>query len=133
MTMYETNVEKIPMCFWKHFGANIIVIVDCFEIFINKPKNILARAQKFSSYKHYNTSKFSIVLTPQGVISHTEKAWRHCASDKFLTENCDFLNNLLPDDAVIADRGFDIEESVVLNCVKVKTSSFTKWKRNCVA
>ena len=66
MTMYETNVEKIPMCFWKHFGTNIIVIVDCFEIFINKPKNILARAQKFSSNKHYNTSKFSIVLAPQG-------------------------------------------------------------------
>ena len=71
MAMYETNAGKISMCFWKHFGTNIIVIVDCFEIFINKPKNILARAQKFSSYKHYNTSKFSIGLTPRGVISHT--------------------------------------------------------------
>ena len=70
-----------PMCFRKHFGTNIVVIVDCFEIFINKPKNILARAQTFSSYKHHNTVKFLIGITLQGVISYISKAWGGRTSD----------------------------------------------------
>ena len=117
------------MCFRNHFGANIAVIVDCFEISINKPKNILARAQTFSSYKHHNTVKFLIGITPQGVISYISKGWGGCSSDKFLTENCDFLDNLLPGDIVMADRGFDIGGSVALYCVKVKIPSSTKGKR----
>ena len=96
---------------------------------INKPKNILARAQTFSSYKHHNTVKFLIGITPQDVISYISKAWGGCTSDKFLTENCNFLDNLLPGDIVMADRGFDIEESVALYCAKVKIPSFTKGKR----
>ena len=43
--------------------------------------------------------------------------------------NCDFLDNLLPGDLAMADRGFDIEESVALYCTKVKIPSFTKGKR----
>ena len=97
---------------------------------INKPKNILARAQTFSSYKHHNTVKFLIGITPQGVISYILKAWEGRPRDKFLTENWDnLLDNLLPGDIVMADRGFDIEESVALYCAKVKIPSFTKGKR----
>ena len=121
--------KTTPMCFRKHFETNIVVIVDCFEIFINKLKNILARAQTFSSYKHHNTVKFLIGRIPQGVISYISKAWRGRTSDKFLTENSDFLDNLLPGDIVMADRGFDIEESEALYCAKVKIPSFTKGKK----
>ena len=91
-------------------------------------KNILARAQTFS-YKHHNTVKFLRGITPQGVISYISKAWGGRTSDKFLTENCDFHNNLVPGDIVMADRGFDIEESVASYCAKVKIPSFTKGKR----
>ena len=121
--------KTTPMCFRKHFGTNIVVIVDCFGFFINKPKNILARAQTFSSYKYHNTVKFLIGITPRGVLSCISKAWGGCTSDKFLTENCDFLNNLVPGNIVMADRGFDIEESVALYYAKVKIPSFTKGKR----
>ena len=76
------------------------------------------------SYKHHNTVKFLIGITPQDVIS-----WGGHTRDKFLTSNCDFLADLLPGDIVTADRGFDIEESVALYCAKVKIPSFTKGKR----
>ena len=115
------------MCFRKHFGTNI-VIVDCFEIFINKPKNILDRARTFSSYKHHNTVTFLIGITLQGVISYISKAWGGRTSDKFLTQSCDFLDNFLSGDIVMADRGFDIEETVALYCAKVKIPPFTKGK-----
>ena len=121
--------KTTPMCFRKHFGTKIAVIIDCFEVFINKPKNVMARAQTFSSYKHHNTVKFLIGITPQGVISYISKAWGGRTSDKFLTENCDFLKKLTPCDIVMADRGFDIEESVAVYCAEVKIPSFTKGKR----
>ena len=121
--------KTTPMCFQKHFGTNTVVIADCFEIFINKSKNILARAQTFSSHKHHNTVQFLIGVTPQGVISYISKAWGGCTSDKFLTENCEFLDNLFPGDIVMADRGFDIEESATLYCTNVKIPSFNKRKR----
>ncbi len=42
------------------------------------------------------------------------------ASDKHTTENYGLLNKLLPGDLVLADRGFDIKDSVEMMCVEVK-------------
>ena len=92
-------------------------------------ENVCARAQTFSSYKHHNTVKFLIGITTQGVISFISKAWGGRTSDKHLTENCKILNNLLPGDIVMADRGFNIEESVAVYCATVKIPAFTKGKR----
>ena len=41
--------------------AVCVVIIDCFEIFIERPMNLKARAQTWSNYmyKHHNTVKFS--------------------------------------------------------------------------
>ena len=63
------------------------------------------------------------------MISYISRAsWGGRASDKFITENCGILNNLLPGDHVLADRGFDIEDSVGFYCAQVKLPAFTKGK-----
>ncbi|PFX14807.1 hypothetical protein AWC38_SpisGene21009 [Stylophora pistillata] len=49
--------HTMPKCFQSAFGNRTTVIIDCFEIFIERPTNLLARAQTFSSYKHHNTIK----------------------------------------------------------------------------
>ncbi len=66
----------------------------------------------WSKCKHHNTIKFLIGITPQGVISFISKAWGGRVSDKFLTENSGLLKNLLRGDIVLADRGFDIADSI---------------------
>lgn len=97
--------RTIPQCFEFSFGKKTTVIIDCFEVFIERPTNLLARAQTFTSYKHHNTVKVLIGIAPQGSISFVLKGWGGRTSDKFLTENCGILNKLVPGDLVMADRG----------------------------
>ena len=103
---------SLPMCFSKSSYRNCTSIIDCFEIFIERPKNIRARAQTYSQYKHHNTTKYLISITPQGVISFVSNGWGGRTSDKHLTENCGYLEKLSSDDLVLADRGFTVRDSV---------------------
>ena len=120
--------QTMPQCFQYSFGKKTTVIIDCFEVFIEKPTNLLARAQTFSSYKHHNTIKVLIGITPQGSISFVSKAWGGRTSDKFLTENCGLMNKLLPGDLVMADRGFTIHDIVALKRAELAIPAFTKGK-----
>ena len=118
----------MPQCFQLSFGNKSTVIIDCFEVFINRPSNLYARAQTFSSYKHHNTVKILIGITPQGSISFVSKAWGGRTSDKFLTENCGMLDKLLPGDLVLADRGFTIQESLMFRRAELAIPAFTRGK-----
>ncbi|XP_077077283.1 uncharacterized protein LOC143729772 [Siphateles boraxobius] len=124
----ECLLTSMPHQFVESFGKNVAAIVDCFEVFIEKPSNVLAMAQTFSQYKHAYTMKYLIVITPQGVISFISNGWGGRTSDKHITEHSGFLNKLLPGDIVLADRGFNIRESVGMMCAEVKIPTFTKGR-----
>ena len=123
----EVLHKTLPMDFRKHCPG-CVVIVDCLEVFIDRPSALLARAQTYSSYKHHNTAKYLIGITPHGIVSFISNGWGGRVSDKYLTENCRILNNLLPGDPVLADRGFDIKDSVGLYCATVTLPAFMKGK-----
>ena len=55
--------ETLPLDFSKHC-PNCVVIIDCFEIFLDSPLNPLAMTQTFSYYKYHNTVKYLIGITP---------------------------------------------------------------------
>ena len=50
-----------------------------------------------------------------------------------MTENCGLLQNLLPGDYVLADRGFDIQDICALYCAEVKLPAFTRGKKQLSA
>ena len=123
----ENLMKTMPAVFKQHFG-NKVAVIDCFEVFINKPSSLIARSITWSNYKHHNTIKFLIGISPQGVISFISRAWGGRVSDKHLTANCGILKNLLPEDIVLADRGCDIEESVALYGASLQIPAFTRGK-----
>ena len=120
--------KTMPLCFLKSFGKKVAVVIDCFEIFIERPSNLQARTATWSNYKHHNTVKVLIGCTPQGVISYVSSAWGGRVSDKYLTEHCGLLDHLIPGDIVLADRGFDISDSVGMMQASLSIPAFTKGK-----
>ncbi|XP_071124261.1 uncharacterized protein [Mytilus edulis] len=82
---------------------NTRIILDCTEIFIQKPSVLKAQRQTWSSYKHRNTYKALIGIAP---------LYGGAASDKFIINDCGILDYIEPDDNVMADRGFEIADEL---------------------
>ena len=66
-------------------------IFDCSEVFVERPSDLLARAQMWSNYKHNFTVKFLIGITPQGTISYVSDCVGGCMSDKEIVEKSSLL------------------------------------------
>lgn len=123
----------MPECFLTAFGTKVALILDCFEIFIDRPSNLKAQTYTWSQYKHNNTVKVLVGITPQGVVSFVSNAWGGRASDKFITEHCGVLNHLIPGDIVLADRGFNISDSVGVMQAQLHIPAFAKGKNQLSA
>ena len=82
----------------------------------------------WSNYKHKNTVKVLIGIVSQGSVSFVSKGWGGRVSDKYITENSGILNKLLPGDVMLADREFDIAESVGVRQAKLHIPAFTRGK-----
>ena len=115
------------MDFRKHCPG--CVVIDCFKIFLDRVSNPLASAQTYSSYKHHNTVKYLTGISPQGSETFISDGWGGRVSDKHLTEESGLLENLLPGDVILADRGFDTAKSVGLLCGRIRIPAFTKGKK----
>lgn len=125
--------ESMPMALRRAFGTTVAVIIDCFEVFVERPSSALARAQTWSRYKHHNTVKYLVGIAPQGAITFMSTGWGGRTSDKNLTESCGILENLLPGDTVLADRGFTISDAVGVHCARLVMPAFTRGKRQLSA
>ena len=120
---------SIPQCFGVNFGRKITVIIDCFELYIDQPKNLTARNLTWSSYKHHHSAKYLIGITLEGSISFISQGWGGRSSDQHITENSDFLRNINHDDKIMADRGFNISETIGTYGAQLVIPSFTRRKK----
>ena len=87
------------------------VIIDCTEIFTQKPSCLQANKEIYSNYKGHTTFKFLVGIDPHGAIVYVSQAWGGRTSDKHITANSPGLTTKLNrGDELMADRGFAVQE-----------------------
>ena len=117
---------SMPMCFRNKFGCKITTIIDCFELFIDRPTNLTAHNLTRSNYKSHNTGKYLIGITAQETICFISKGWGGRASDQDITENSKFLKYVVNNNVIMADGGFNIVKTLGNLGAKLKIPGFTK-------
>ena len=73
------------------------------------PSSCRSQSVTFSNYKHHNTAKGLLGISPNGYPSFVSSLYVGRTSDKKLTNDCGILTLLEEGDQLMADRGFDIE------------------------
>ncbi|XP_064476219.1 uncharacterized protein LOC135390175 [Ornithodoros turicata] len=124
--------SSMPDSFIQSGYENTRCILDCTEVFLQRPKKQMARAQTYSSYKAHNTLKFLIVIAPNGFIMYVSKAYGGRASDKFIVKDCGILEYFARNDEIMADRGFTLDPYLAAQGVKLNVPAFTRgrWMLN---
>ena len=69
---------------------------------------ILAQSETWSDYKHHNTWKSLVGVTPNGQVTFLSDLWGRRGLEKKITRESGVLDLLEPSDNVLVDRGFDI-------------------------
>ena len=102
--------EQILWNLPKHFtGYNSSrIVVDCTEFFTEKPSSLVAQWHTWSDYKHNNTFKVLIGVSPSGMVTFVSRLWGGHASDRHITQHGDLLARLEPGDSIMADKGFTV-------------------------
>jgi hypothetical protein len=108
---------------------NLRVIIDCVELYIQKPKLPSSQKITWSNYKHRNTAKLLIGITPNGIISFVPPLWTGMISDKEIVKATGLINNLQEGDAVMADKGFLIRDLLTFKKIELISPAFCRGPR----
>ena len=120
-------MRTLPKPFKKTF-PRCRVIIDCTEVYIDCPGNLEARQLTWSNFKHNNTLKVLIGISPTGAVIFLSRAFGGRLSDKVITQRSGFLDLLEFGDQVMADRGFLVADDLASHNASLVIPSFTRGK-----
>ena len=103
-------------------------IIDCTEMFIQKPTDQQCPAATWSDYKHNNTVKLLVAISPQGSIAYISELWGGRASDRHIVTKSSFLSYINPGEQVLADRGFTVREELLVRGAELVMPPAAKGK-----
>ena len=90
--------------------------------------NLGVHAITWSNYKHTNTIKYLIGISPADAVTFLSHGWGGRISGKQLTTESGFFDLLTFGDSILADRGFLIAEEVAKRGAVFAIPSFTWGK-----
>lgn len=102
------------------------VIVDGTEVRVKRPSNPKAQSTSFSSYKHGNTMKVLVGVTPGGLTSFVSEAYGGSSSDRQLVERTTLTTLCDPKDSIMADKGFNVQDIFAVRDVQINIPAFFK-------
>ncbi|XP_048738589.2 uncharacterized protein LOC125653256 isoform X2 [Ostrea edulis] len=101
--------SNMPKCFQETY-PHVRVILDCTEIKVQTPSSKVLNSEMYSNYKSHTTFKSLIGITPCGAVAFISSMYTGNISDKAITALSGILDLLEPNDQVMADKGFLIED-----------------------
>ncbi|PFX12819.1 hypothetical protein AWC38_SpisGene23158 [Stylophora pistillata] len=105
-------------------------IVDCTEFRVERSRNFARQGNTFFSYKHTNTFKRLIAVTPNGGACFVSNLFEGDIDDVAIFKESGLMKHLKPYDLVLADRGFTVRELLSPLHVKLEIPSFMKERKN---
>lgn len=131
MFLEMKNLCEMPRCesseMAKQFSKfpMVRVILDCTELYTEKPSSLQANKEIYSNYKSHNTFKFLVGISPHPAVVYVSRAWGGRASDKHITsQSHDLIEALNPGEQVMVDRGFAIESILIPRGVELVIPDF---------
>ena len=121
-----------PQCFKETF-PKCVSVIDCTEVFIECPANFQARAATYSNYKHTNTLKYLVSITPCGSIPFVSRAFCGRTPDKVITNQSGYLDMINHGDVVLDDRGFLTRDELASKGAELMIPAFLKGKHQLSA
>ena len=83
-------------------------IIDCSELFIETLQDHDLQAITWSTYKLHNTLKFLIGVAPNSSIIYISKSYTGRISDKEITIDSGYFDEIPPYSVIMCDKGFGI-------------------------
>ncbi len=121
------SIHKTMPAVFKAMYPSTRVIIDCTEIFIERPSSFQSQSATYSTYKSHNTAKGLVGISPSGAVTFVSDLYVGRSSDKQVTVDCGIFDLLAPGDSIMADRGFDIED-ILPNGVSLNIPPFMRNK-----
>ena len=109
-------LDNSPQSFKEKYPKTFMIL-DCTELKIEFPSDLVLQSQSYSTYKSHNTMNGLVGCDPNGGLLFVSSLFTGSISDKKIVELSGLLDllseklkakELLPNDAVMFDKGFNI-------------------------
>ena len=129
-------LQNAPAEFLEKYPNNI-VIIDATELKIEVPSALQKHSESYSTYKSHTTLKCLLGVDPKGGIMFTSQLYEGSISNKQIVQRSGFLdildkkvtvNEINKGDAIMADKGFDIQNDLKKQGLQLNIPPFLKDK-----
>lgn len=119
----ETILKHMPQDF-KRLYPKTRIIIDCTEIFTEKPSSLALSSKTFSSYKNHSTWRVLVGIAANGAVTFISALYSGCMLDIEITKLCGLLELLEPGDQIMADKGFVLNKLLEGTGITIATPHF---------
>ena len=121
--------ETMPKAF-KETYPSTRCIIDCTELFCQRPSSLSTQSNMYSQYKSHVTYKGLLGIAPSGSITFISQLYEGSISDKEIVDRSGLINKNLWDenDSIMADRGFTIKDLLKPLNVDLNIPSFLEGR-----